>query len=203
MKTSSQYPCRRILMVILTSTVTLLVVNCSGQSEDPLSPGASVSSDDAKHTFDKLMKRPDIEQATRIYGRMQDEIRDRLSKQVPSLSEWRAREEDGMAACDPNSYPGVMNDASVNALPNYVASGSLSDVQYEDALNDIGNIAQRYGFNPKPQRLYDEKEVHDAIFHNIHDDGKIRIHVERGINLGVMTGCYLTAESKTRGHPSG
>lgn len=163
-----------------------------------------MSSDDAKHTFDKLMKRSDIDQATSRYERMQDDIRNSLSKQESSLSEWRTRgNADGMAACDTNSYPGTINDASVNALPNYVATGEFADNKYHRALMMIGSIVEKYDFNPKPQRIYDADGVHDVVFHNVHDDGKLQMHFERGVSLGVTTGCYLTAEAKKRGHPSG
>lgn len=205
MKVSSSRLVQHLLMTVLASTVALLTVSCSGESDDPLSPGGSVSSsDDAKHTFDKLMKRPDIDQATRKYEQMQNDIRNSLSRQESSLSEWRTRgESDGMAACDTNSYPGSINDASVNALPNYVATGKFADNKYDRVLKMIGSIVEKYGFNPKPQRIYDAKGVHDVVFHNVQDDGKLQMHFERGVSLGVTTGCYLTAEAKKRGHPSG
>lgn len=203
MKVSSSRLIRRVLMTVLASTMTLLTVSCSGQSDDPLSPGGSVSSDDAKHTFDKLMKRPDIDQATRKYERMQNEIQEALSKQVSNLSQWRARGETIGAACDSNSYPGVGNDAETNGLGNYVAAGKFNDTEYERELPIIGSIVEKYGFNPEPQRIYDAEGVHDVVFHNVQDDGKLQMHVERGVNLGVTTGCYLTAEAKKRGHPSG
>jgi hypothetical protein len=39
---------------------------------------------------------------------------------------------------------------------------------------------------------------HDAIFHNVHDDGAISVGTDKNSSLG----CHLTAEAKRRAGPA-
>lgn len=63
-------------------------------------------------------------------------------------------------------------------------------------------MAQKDGFNPQPQRLHDAPGSHDAVFHNVHDDGEISFGTAQNTSLSASIGCHLTAEAKRRGAPS-
>lgn len=155
-----------------------------------------------QETFDKLMKRPSIDEASKRYNQMQQELQTAMGKVVPTLAKWQSKEGGTRSSCDSNSYPGVNLDGQTESLPNYF-SGPVPEQKYDEVLQTIGSIASKYGFEANPQRLYDGPKGHDAAFHNVNDDGKIDFHVDPEFSsLGVTVGCYLTAEAKKRGHPS-
>lgn len=80
-------------------------------------------------------------------------------------------------------------------------SGNLPDPDYEKALTVIGTIAQRYGFDPRPQRLHDAPGSHDAVFHNRTDEGAISFGAALNTSLGLELGCHLLPAAKKRGTP--
>jgi hypothetical protein len=156
---------------------------------------------DSNAVFDTLMQRPDIDKAAEQYGQMAVELRAELSTAIPTLKPWEQSEGQLRSACG-NDYPGITADGETRDLPTYLATTGLTDTQWEKALSAIGTVAQRYGFDPKPQRLHDAPGDHDAVFHNVHDDGSITLGTAKNTVLGVSLDCHLTAASKQRGHLS-
>jgi hypothetical protein len=83
-----------------------------------------------------------------------------------------------------------------------VVAGNLPDADYEKALTIIGTIAQRHGFDPRPQRLHDAPGSHDAVFHNTTDEGEISFGTGLNTGLGLSMSCHLMPAAKKRGTPS-
>lgn len=148
--------------------------------------------------FKTLMQRPDIDQATAQYQQLNDELLQALTAAVPSLTPWGQLQGETAAACG-SDYPGIGDNGQTVDLPIYVAHVSVTDAQWELALTTIGTVAAKYGFDEKPQRLHDSSGQHDAIFHNVHDDGSITLDSAESIVVGVSVGCHLTAAAKQRG----
>ena len=154
---------------------------------------------DPSSVFASLMQRPDIETATRQYQQLYGDLRTGLTAAIPTLTSWQPTDEASGAGCG-SDYPGIgYNGATLN-LPVYAAPVGVTDAQWELALTTIGRIAGRYGFNPTPQRLHDAPGNHDAMFHNVPDDGAIMVGTDNNIVLYVSVGCHLTAAAKKLGH---
>jgi hypothetical protein len=81
-------------------------------------------------------------------------------------------------------------------------TGNLADDKYEQALKIIGSVAVKYGFTAQAQRLHDSPGSHDAMFHNVHDDGGISFGTAINTSIGMSIACHLTAAAKKRGHPA-
>lgn len=158
---------------------------------------------DTESVFNTLMKRPDINQAHAQYKRMDDEIREALSDKVSGLQNWEVFNRESVASGCGSDYPGLGADGESGSLTAWHVDGAISDQKYEQALNIIGSVAQRYGFNPAPQRLHDSAGSHDAVFHKTNEGGQISFGTEKNTTLRTSIECHLTPESKKRGHPSG
>jgi hypothetical protein len=180
------------------ATVVCLVVALTGLAgcadSDPFNPGAPVNSDSTA-AFAALRQRPDIDQAARQYDRMAGEVRQALSSAIPALADWQDAGGALRSACG-NDYPGVGFNGQTRDLPNYVVHKGLSDSDWELALTTIGRVAANYGFTARAQRLHDSPGNHDAVFHNVHDDGQISLGTAKNTVLGVSIGCHLTAAAK-------
>jgi hypothetical protein len=188
-----------IALLGVTLAAALVTTACGGPS-DPFTPGGPVNTD-PNTSFTTLMHRPDIDQATAQYQQMNNELLLALTAAVPSLTPWDQSQGEMTAACG-SDYPGIGENGETIDLPIYVAHVGVTDAQWELALTTIGAIAAKYGFDAKPQRLHDSPGQHDAIFHNVHDDGSITLDAAASIVLGVSLGCHLTAAAKQRGHLS-
>jgi hypothetical protein len=184
----------------LVATVLAVGSAACGNTDDPPISGADVNADTGK-VFATLMQRPDIDQAAEQYQRMDADLRQALSQAVPALAAWRQGSEGSQASCG-SDYPGIGFDGQTRSLPSNVVSGTLSDADYEKALETIGSFAQQYGFTVQPQRLHDSPGSHDAVFHNVHDDGEISFGTAQNTSLRVKLGCHLTTEAKKRGAPT-
>ncbi|MTD53647.1 hypothetical protein GKO32_06560 [Amycolatopsis sp. RM579] len=156
---------------------------------------------DLDSVFAMLMQRPDIDEATRHYQQLDNELLQALSQAIPSLSPWQG-DDDGSGSSCGGDYPGIDFDGDTYSFPSHFVTGNLPDADYEKALEVIGSVAQRYGFAPRPQRLHDAPGSHDAMFHNVNDDGEISFGTALNTSLRVSLGCHLTVEAKKRGHPS-
>jgi hypothetical protein len=161
-------------------------------------PGGQVNAD-PNASFDKLMKLPDIDQAAKQYEQLGTEITQALTSEMPAVTPWN-RQGDALNAACANEYPGLNDDGQNRSLPDFVAEQGLTDDQWERALTIIGQVAQKYGFTPSPQRLYDKPNDHDAAFHSVGDDGRITLGTAKHTVLGFDVGCHLTAVAKARGH---
>lgn len=192
-------PASRVRAVALCGLAALLIAGCSKPS-DPATPGATVNTD-VNNVFAMLMQRPNIDEAAQQYQQMDNELRQALSQAIPVLASWHVGSEGGQTSCA-SDYPGIDFDGQTRAFPSNVVNGNLPDTDYEKALGIIGLTAQKYGFTPQPQRLHDTPGSHDAVFHNVHDDGEISFGTAANTSLRVSLGCHLTAEAKQRGHPS-
>lgn len=186
-------------LLVLIALATVAIASCD-KSPDPFTPGADVNAD-ADSVFATLMRRPDIDQAATQYEQMGTELRAALSRGIPDLDHWQKDGDTSNSACG-SDYPGINFDGQTRDLPDYVVSGNLADDKYEQALKIIAPIAQKYAFDPNPQRLLDKPGDHEAIFHNVHDDGSITFGTAKNTLLGLSLGCHLTAASKQRGHLS-
>jgi hypothetical protein len=184
-----------ICLLGATLAAALVVAACGGQS-DPFNSGGPVT--DPNTLFTTLMQRPDIDQATAQYQKMNTELLQALTAAVPSLTPWAQLQGEMTAACG-SDYPGIGDNGKTVDLPSYVARVSVTDAQWELALTTIGSVAAKYGFDEKPQRLHDSPGEHDAIFHNVHDDGSITLDSADSIVLGVSLGCHLAVTAKQRG----
>jgi len=156
---------------------------------------------DVDDSFAVLMQRPDIDEAARQYQQLQQELVQALSAAIPALAGWQPATDGGRSSCG-SEYPGVGFDGVILHLADVGVPGKLADADYERALTIIGTTAQKYGFDPRPQRVHDEPGSHDAFFHNVHDDGAISFGTAKNTSLGLDLGCHLTAEAKRRGSPS-
>jgi hypothetical protein len=155
----------------------------------------------ANALFSELMRRPDSTQATQQYQQMNTELLTTLSAAIPSLPQWSQSQEETTAACG-SDYPGIGDNGQTVDLPTYIAHGGVTDAEWELALTTIGHVAAKYGFDAAPQRLHDASGDHDAVFHNVHDDGSITLDTAANLVFGVSLGCHLTASAKQRGHLS-
>lgn len=156
---------------------------------------------DADSVFSKLMTLPNIEQAVQRYQKMDEEIRQTLSQQFPKLQHWEVYSKGASSGCT-GHYASVQLDGQVHILDARGVRTDLPDDQYEQILQLIGHVAQRYGFNPKPQRLHDSTGNHNAVFHNEHDESEVSFGSAKNTSIRTTVGCHLTPESKKRGHPS-
>ncbi len=154
---------------------------------------------DPSTVFATLMQRPDIDQATAQYQQLSSELRQALSSAIPTLTPWSQFQGAVNAACG-SDYPGIGDSGEILHLPIYTAPAGVTDAQWDQALNTVGQVAAKYGFDPKPQRLHDAPGDHDAIFHNVNDDGAITLDTAGQTVLGVSIGCHLTAAAKKLGH---
>lgn len=154
---------------------------------------------DPNQVFASLMARPDIDQATARYEQLRTEIKQALTAAIPELTAWRQYDNLGGAGCG-DDYPGIDFDGETRTLAGDTVSGNLPDDKYEQALVVIGRVAQQYGFNPAPQRLHDAPGSHDAMFHNVTDDGGISFGTAVNTAMRLYIGCHLTAAAKKRGH---
>lgn len=141
---------------------------------------------DTESVFNTLMKRPDIDHAYAQYKRMDDEIREALSGKVSGLHKWEAFNRESVASGCGSDYPGLGADGQSGSLTAWHADGGISDQDYEHALKIIGSVAQRYGFNPVPQRLHDSTGSHDAVFHKTSDGGEISFGTEKILPYGPV-----------------
>jgi hypothetical protein len=175
----------------LALAVTLGLVGCAG--------GSVNQNTDA--LFSELMQRPDSSQATQQYQQLNTGLLAALSAAIPSLPQWSQAQGETTAACG-SDYPGIGDNGQIVDLPTYLAHGGVSDVEWELALTTIGHVAAKYGFDAAPQRLHDARGDHDAVFHNVHDDGSITLDTAANLVFGVSLGCHLTATAKRRGQLS-
>jgi hypothetical protein len=184
---------------LLAAALLLIGTAACGTSDDSPIPGGNVNAD-IKTVFAMLMQRPDVDQAAQQYQQLDTDLRQALSGAIPALASWQAGSEGSQASCA-GDYPGIDFDGQTRSLPSHVVPGTLPDADYEKALNTIGLVAQKYGFTPQPQRLHDAPGSHDAMFHNVHDDGEISFGTALNTSLRVELGCHLTLEAKKRGTP--
>ncbi|WP_406638763.1 LppA family lipoprotein [Amycolatopsis sp. WGS_07] len=155
--------------------VALLALALAGCSvEKSPFPGDKVDRD-PEEVWAALMRLPDSDQARQQYRQLDAELRQALTAAIPKLSPWKLSENNpgSRAACGAR-FPGVGNDGESESLGDHRVPGNLPDADYEKALTIIGTVAQRYGFDPRPQRLHDAPGSHDAMFHNIADEGEFR-----------------------------
>lgn len=150
-----------------------------------------------------LMRLPDTDQARQQYQKLDTELRQALTTAIPRLSPWKSSDDypGSRAGCDAR-FPGVGSDGERESLPDHAVTGNLPDTDYEKALTVIGTIAQRYRFDPKPQRLHDAPGSHDAVFHNTTDEGEISFGTALNTSLRLQLGCHLLPAAKKRGTPS-
>ena len=181
---------------ILLGAAVLLIAAC-GKPDDPINPGGDVNAD-PNAVFAKLMQRSDIDQAAQQYQQMATEIQNALTAEISELSKWTTSGQQLKSACG-NDNPGLGADGEERDLVNYVSSSLMSDEHYESALRIVGSVAQKYGFNPQPQRMHDAPRSHDAFFHNSSDGSAIQFGTDKATLIGISIGCHLTAEAKKRG----
>lgn len=193
-------PARARTALVTVVTVAALAAAGCGRPDGPSEPGANVNAD-PNSVFSQLMRRPDIDQATRRYEQLGADLRQALTEAIPTLSPW-VQDGDTMNAGCGADYPGIGWDGVTRDLPGYVVAGNLPDDKYEQALQIVGSVAEKYGFNPSPQRLHDAPGSHDAMFHNVHDDGGIFFGTAKNTTFSLSIGCHLTAAAKKRGHLS-
>jgi putative hemolysin len=190
---------RTTALAAFAVVVALVLAGCSSP-DNPSADGGSVNQD-PNTLFSELMKRPDSTQATQQYQQMNTELLAALSSAIPSLPQWTQKQGEGTAACG-SDYPGIGDNGQTVDLPTYVAQGGVTDAEWEVALTTIGRVAAKYGFDATPQRLHDEPGDHDAVFHNVQDDGSITLDTAQNLVFGVSLGCHLTTVAKQRGHLS-
>jgi hypothetical protein len=185
---------RNAALLGLAGITALVLTGC----DNPSTQGAAVNGDPST-VFATLMQRPDIDKAAQQYQQMSIELRAALTTAIPTLASWSQAEGELNSACG-SDYPGIGFNGQTRDLPTYVVAVAVTDAQWEQALNTVGQVAAKYGFDPRPQRLHDAPGNHDAIFHNVHDDGSITLDTEKQMVLGVSIACHLTAAAKKLGH---
>jgi hypothetical protein len=175
------------------TALALSLIGCSGQ-EAPMNNDQN----SATQQFNQLMQRPDIEQATARYQEIDQKVRDALSATFPAL-EWQQDTQVAGAACGAG-YPGLDSDGEVRGLPNWFASGSISDSQWDKAVSVVHGVAQGYGFDAG-QVTVNRPHDHEVVFH---DKYQAELNIGTAVNttLLVRTGCHLTTEAKKRGTPT-
>lgn len=151
-----------------------------------LTPGFTTTVDGALQNYDEDMKnlKAESDRMTRKFGGGPTATVTWIGYQAPQV--------DG----------GLVDPTQSVASPVAAERGGASLAQFygERALTIIGQVAQKYGFTPSPQRLYDKPNDHDAAFHSVGDDGRITLGTAKHTVLGFDVGCHLTAVAKARGH---
>jgi hypothetical protein len=178
--------------------LTALLLGSCSKPADPFTPGADVNADQDA-VFAKLMKLPDIDEATKQYQRMAAELQTSLGDQIPALKHWSVANEQIRAACG-DDYPGIGSAGEDLSLENYVVPVKLPDADYERALTIVGTVSAKYGFTAQPQRMHDAPGSHDAFFHNQTDGSSIQFGTDKQTLIGVTIGCHLTSGTKKLGH---
>lgn len=189
------------LVLIVATLVSGFVIGGCNTHTGIFSTGGPVESDQARDTFNRLMQRPDIDQAQANYEAMSKEIRESLGREVPALSHWQPEDSVSRSGCDPDLFPGVEDSAETRILADQYAHVQVTNEQYDQALQIIGSVVRKYGFDPKPQRISDRPNGRYASFHNPVDGGRVDVVTNKSFILGFNVGCYLTPEAKKRGHP--
>jgi hypothetical protein len=186
---------RRALLAALVPLTLLAGAACStGPSE------ATV----AHRQFQHLMTQPDAEEAVQQYTRLYTRMRQQLSQTFPHLGPWELTLESDYSGCS-SSYPELdLEDGREDSLPNYAASGVLTESEWDQAVDMVGTLVAPYGFDRHPQVLNDRAGVHDVVFHGP-NEAQIGFDTltDSGTGLTFEVGCHLTPQAKQRGHPDG
>jgi hypothetical protein len=188
-------------MIKKASTVTIAVVallviisGCSAVADQPAPNGVDVNNPD--QAYSKLVKLPSIDEAVKSYEAMGVKIRKELTSSIPELKSWKnAQDGVGTAGC-------LNGDGQTQNLSSYIVTKKLTDDQFEKALQIVGKVAARYGFDPTPKRFHDAPGNHDTSFNNPSDHSELTFGTDKTTLMGISIGCHLTADAKKRGHPS-
>ncbi|ATY13956.1 hypothetical protein CU254_28655 [Amycolatopsis sp. AA4] len=189
------------LHAALAVALTAAALTACSVEKSPF-PGDNVDRDPAE-VWTALMRLPDTDQVRQQYQQLDTELRQALTAAIPKLEPWApSKNNTGSRAGCGARFPGIGNDGETASLGDHVVAGNLPDADYEKALTVIGTVAQRYGFDPRPQRLHDAPGSHDAVFHNRTDEGAISFGTALNTSLGLDIGCRLFPSAKKRGTPS-
>lgn len=187
-------PMKRILCAI--TCVVVVVAGCGAN----FSGRPSVNQTDKQ--FAELMKRPDIDQAVARYEEMYAEVRRQLTAAIPSL-QWQQTNPAGGAACGPDYAAldyGAREDAVIRGLGNWAADGNIPDAQWDHAVSVVRTVVQGYGFDTGLV-VVNRPSDHEVDFHDP-DQAELGFGTAVNTTLLLITGCHLTAEAKSRGHPA-
>lgn len=183
-----RHPAAMRTVVALLCVAVLAGCDGSGE-EDPMK---------THEQFEKLMQRPDLEQAKERYEKLQREIRAKLKDEF-DLSEWKK----GGGVDQPDSYCSDFPDADGFDVGTYrwagrVAEGSVIP-DWDRAVNLVRQIAAGYGFD---KVTLDAGNAEDRTLELVdHSGAKLLLGSRGNTVLRISTGCHLTPEAKRRGEP--
>lgn len=178
-----------VMRTVVVMLCVAVFAGCDDLGEDPMK---------TQGQFDKLMQRPDLEQAMQRYEKIQREIRAKLKDEF-DLSEWKK----GGGDDQPDSYCSDFPDVDGLDAGNYhwagrVAEGSVIP-DWDRAVNLVRQIATRYGFD---KVTLDAGNAEDRTLELIdHRGAKLLLGSRGNTVLRISTGCHLTSEAKRRGEP--
>lgn len=188
----------RIARVALAACVVLLGVLAAGCDGSESGFGNYESDMSPQEQFDRLMQRPDLDDAVKRYRSMSEEIRTLLGRQF-DLPEWN-NGGGGRVGPGCNDFPDVHGwDGEQHVGEDWDTPKPLTDAQWPEAVSEVKEIARSYGFDKVTF------EVAKAKFRKIKlaDRYGATLYFGKQTNtlLGVDTGCHLYAEAKKRGTP--
>lgn len=175
----------RIVVAMLCMAV---LAGCDDTDEDPMK---------TQEQFEKLMQRPDLEQAKQRYDKVQQDVRAALRGEF-DLPEWE-NDGHGRVSAGCTAFPDIDSlDVVEYQMDIWVAKGSVVP-QWDEVKSRVREIAGEYGFakvtittGSGEHRAFELSDEYGATF-NLSSKGNT--------SLNVWTGCHLTPKAKRRGEP--
>lgn len=165
----------RLAALVLAAALLAPVAACSAISGAPEAEPLAL-----------LQSRPSYEQAVQTYTQMDQEIRDAVTAEVPSLT-WFLDDKGLGAGC---STPFDNLGGESLALGNWTAEGPVPDEQWRAVEAAAHEVAARYGL-VETIVLLDRRDDHEVRFGNPDDGTYTDLGSKVNTVMGTVTGCFL------------
>ncbi|QUH00271.1 hypothetical protein HUO13_05090 [Saccharopolyspora erythraea] len=132
-----------------------------------------------------LRQRPSIEEISDRYGRMQQELRDRLAAEL-GVSAWVNDGEASRAGCA--DFPGIQ-EAESRTLDRWTYEANIADERWPEAVRVAAEVTAGYGFGA-PRPVVDRPDDHEVEA----TDGFAAVYrfgTAKNTILSLSTGCHL------------
>lgn len=168
------------------------------------SEGSNINDDPNAGTqqqqYDKLLQRPDIEQATQTYQSALKEIKNVLTEKF-DVPTWEQRDDTpiGAAACG-FDFPDVSGREGITRTINGgFTRAVISDNRWEEAVQIVTEVANEYGFKG-PERVADKPGNREIRYFDA-AGSRLSFGQIKNMSTYISTGCHLTPEAHQRGGP--
>lgn len=147
--------------------------------------------------FDKLMQRPDLDQAKERYVKIQRDIRAKLKDEF-DLPEWE-NDGHGRVSAGCTAFPDVDSlDVAEYQMDIWVAEGSVVP-RWDEVKSRMREIAGEYGF--AKVTINTGSGDHRAFELSDRYGATLNLSSKGNTSLNVWTGCHLRPKAMQRGRP--